>query len=99
MCAELNDVVVIDTVRTAFGRAGEKGFFWKTQAEDLCVPLVKAILRRNPSVKPEMIEDSIWGVTNQMKEQGGTLVVWSRCLPIWDGRFPDVPLTACAQAV
>ncbi len=73
MCAELNDVVVVDAVRTAFGRAGEKGLFWKTRAEDLCVPLVKAILRRNPSVKPGMIEDSIWGVTNQMKEQGGTL--------------------------
>lgn len=73
MCAELHEVVVIDGVRTAFGRAGEKGIFWKTRAEDLCVPLVKELLRRNPAVKPEMIEDSIWGVTNQMKEQGGTL--------------------------
>lgn len=73
MCAELRDVVVIDAVRTAFGRAGEKGIFWKTRAEDLCVPLVKALLSRNPAIKPEMIDDSIWGVTNQVKEQGGTL--------------------------
>jgi acetyl-CoA acyltransferase len=70
---DLQDVVVVDAVRTPFGRAGEKGIFWKTRAEDLCVPLVKALLERNPGVKPEMIEDSIWGVTNQMKEQGGTL--------------------------
>jgi acetyl-CoA acyltransferase len=73
VCAELNDVVVVDAVRTAFGRAGEKGIFWKTRAEDLCVPLVKALVNRNPPLKPEMIEDSIWGVTNQVKEQGGTL--------------------------
>jgi len=70
---ELRDVVVVDAVRTAFGRAGEKGIFWRTRAEDLCVPLVKALLKRNPSVRPGMIEDSIWGVTNQVKEQGGTL--------------------------
>ena len=70
MTRELNDVVVIDAVRTAFGRAGEKGIFWDTRAEDLCVPLVKALIARNLAVKPEMIEDSIWGVTNQVKEQG-----------------------------
>ena len=44
------------------------------RAEDLCVPLVKALLPdRNPTIKPDMIEDSLWGVTNQVKEQGGTL--------------------------
>jgi len=73
VCAELRDVVVVDAVRTPFGRAGEKGIFWKTRADDLCVPLVKALIHRNPPLRPEMIEDSIWGVTNQMKEQGGTL--------------------------
>jgi acetyl-CoA acyltransferase len=73
MSNKLSDVVVIDAVRTAFGRAGEKGLFWNTRAEDLCVPLLKALLERNPSVTPAMIEDSIWGVTNQVKEQGGTI--------------------------
>lgn len=73
MYAELRDVAIVDAVRTAFGRAGEKGVFWRTRADDLCAPLVKALLHRNPAVKPEMIEDSIWGVTNQVKEQGGTL--------------------------
>jgi acetyl-CoA acetyltransferase len=61
-----NEVVVVDAVRTVFGRAGEKGFFRNTRAEDLCVPLLKALIERNPAVKPEMIEDSIWGVTNQL---------------------------------
>ncbi len=88
MCAELNDVVVIDAVRTAFGRAGEKGIFWRTRAEDLCAPLVKALLERNPSVKPHMIEDSIWGVTNQMKEQGSTL---GRIVPMLAGLGWEIP--------
>ncbi len=73
MSRRSREVFVIDAVRTPFGRAGEKGIFWRTRAEDLCVPLVKALLDRNPAVKHSMIEDSLWGVTNQAKEQGGTL--------------------------
>ncbi len=88
MSNQLNDVVVIDAVRTAFGRAGEKGIFWNTRAEDLCVPLVKALIERNPSVTPAMIEDSIWGVTNQVKEQGGTI---GRMIPILAEWGWDIP--------
>ena len=88
MCAELRDVVVVDGVRTAFGRAGEKGIFWRTRAEDLCVPLVKALFKRNLFLKPEMIEDSIWGVTNQMKEQGGT---FGRMVPMLSDLGWEIP--------
>ncbi len=69
----LSQVVVVDAVRTAFGRAGEKGIFWNTRADDLVVPLLKALIERNPQITPSMIEDNIWGVTNQIKEQGGTI--------------------------
>ena len=88
MRRELNDVVVVDAVRTAFGRAGEKGIFWKTRAEDLVVPLLKALIKRNPKVSPDMIEDSIWGVTNQMKEQGGTLGRLVTMLADWGYEIP-----------
>ena len=88
MTRKLNEVVVVDAVRTAFGRAGEKGIFWNTRAEDLCVPLLKALIERNPAVKPAMIEDSIWGVTNQVKEQGGTI---GRMLPIMAEWGWDIP--------
>ena len=57
----VNEVVVVDAVRTAFGRAEEKGIFWNTRGEDLAVPLLKALIERNPKVSPNMIEDSIWG--------------------------------------
>jgi acetyl-CoA acyltransferase len=97
---ELNDVVVVDAVRTAFGRAGEKGIFWNTRAEDLCVPLIKALIERNPAVQPEMIEDSIWGVTNQVKEQGGTI---GRMIPIlaeWGWEIPGCSIDRmCASGL
>ncbi len=88
MAEKLQDVVVIDAVRTAFGRAGEKGIFWKTRAEDLCVPLLTALMERNPAVQPEMVEDSIWGVTNQIKEQGGTLGRMVTMLADWGWSIP-----------
>jgi acetyl-CoA acyltransferase len=97
---EINEVVVVDAVRTAFGRAGEKGIFWNTRAEDLCVPLLKALIERNPGLQPEMIEDSIWGVTNQVKEQGGTI---GRMLPIlaqWGWGIPGCSIDRmCASGL
>ncbi len=88
MARELKEVVVIDAVRTAFGRAGEKGIFWNTRAEDLCVPLLQALIERNPPLKPSMVEDIIWGVTNQVKEQGGTLGRMLSLLAGWGWEVP-----------
>jgi acetyl-CoA acyltransferase len=88
MGRELKEVVVIDAVRTAFGKAGEKGIFWKTRAEDLCTPLLKALIDRNPPMTPAMVEDVIMGVTNQMKEQGGTLGRMLSLLADWGWEVP-----------
>jgi len=67
------DVVVVDGIRTAFGRAGEKGFFWLTRADDMVVKVIRELLRRNPAVKPGMIEENVWGATTQEGDQGLTL--------------------------
>ena len=88
MGRELNDVVVVDAVRTAFGRAGEKGIFWNTRAEDLVVPLLRALIERNSRISPDMIEDNVWGVTNQVKEQGGTLGRLVTMLADWGYEIP-----------
>jgi len=73
MSGAVADVVVGAAVRTAFGKAGEKGIFWNTRADDLAVALLKALAERNPELCPDLVEDNIWGVTNQVKEQGGCL--------------------------
>jgi acetyl-CoA acyltransferase len=70
---ELREVVFVDGLRTAFGRAGPKGFFWKTRADDMGVKVVKELLRRNPSLPPERIGDVIFAATAQVGDQGLTM--------------------------
>jgi acetyl-CoA acyltransferase len=67
------DVVLVDGVRTAFGRAGEKGFFWFTRADDMVVKVIRELLRRNPQVKSDMVEENVWGATTQEGDQGLTM--------------------------
>lgn len=83
-----NDVLVIDAVRTAFGRAGEKGLFWKTRAEDMSVAVLQGLMKRNPRVSPDMVEDVIWGATNQIAEQGGTIGRMISMLADWGWNVP-----------
>jgi acetyl-CoA acyltransferase len=69
----LNEVVYVDGVRTAFGRAGPGGAFWKTRADDMAVKVVRELLRRNPSLPPERIDDVVLAATAQVGDQGLTL--------------------------
>ena len=73
MARELREVVYVDGVRTAFGRAGPKGFFWRTRADDMAVKVVRELLRRNPNLPPERIGDVIMAATAQVGDQGLTL--------------------------
>ena len=63
----------VDGVRTAFGRAGPKGIFWQTRADDMAVKVVRELLRRNPEIAPERIGDVIFAATAQVGDQGLTL--------------------------
>jgi acetyl-CoA acyltransferase len=70
---ELREVVYVDGVRTAFGRAGPAGLFWRTRADDMGVKAVRELLRRNPAIPPERIGDVIMAATAQVGDQGLTL--------------------------
>jgi acetyl-CoA acyltransferase len=70
---ELREVVYVDGVRTAFGRAGPKGVFWRTRADDLGVKVVRELLRRNPQLPAERIDDVVMAATAQVGDQGLTL--------------------------
>ena len=67
------EVVFVDGVRTPFGRAGEKGVFWRTRADDMGVKVVRELLRRSPELEPERIGDVILAATAQVGDQGLTL--------------------------
>jgi acetyl-CoA acyltransferase len=73
MARELREVVYVDGVRTAFGRAGPTGVFWRTRADDMAVKIVRELLRRNPEIAPERIGDAIFAATAQVGDQGLTL--------------------------
>src|ERR671917_1407377 len=73
MPRELNEVVFVDGVRTAFGKAGPGGIFWRTRADDMAVKVVRELLRRNPRLPPERIGDVILAATAQVGDQGLTM--------------------------
>jgi acetyl-CoA acyltransferase len=70
---ELREVFFVDGVRTAFGRAGQNGVFWRTRADDMAVKVTRELLRRNPELPPERIGDVILAATAQVGDQGLTL--------------------------
>ncbi len=73
MARALREVVFVDGLRTAFGKAGPGGWFWKTRADDMAVKAVRELLRRNPNVPAERIGDVIFAATAQVGDQGLTL--------------------------
>jgi acetyl-CoA acyltransferase len=65
--------VYVDGVRTAFGRAGPDGWFWRTRADDMAVKVVRALLQRNPRLPENRIDDVAFAATAQVGDQGLTL--------------------------
>jgi acetyl-CoA acyltransferase len=69
----LRDVVFVDGVRTPFGKAGENGIYAETRADDLVIKCVRELLRRNPSLPPERVDDVAIAATTQTGDQGLTI--------------------------
>ena len=69
----LRDVVFVDGVRTPFGKAGEKGIYAQTRADDLVIRCMRELLRRNPNLPKERVEEVAIAATTQIGDQGLTL--------------------------
>jgi acetyl-CoA acyltransferase len=67
------NVVFVDGVRTPFGKAGPKGLYAETRADDLVVRCIRELLRRNPSLPPERIDEVAVAATTQIGDQGLTI--------------------------
>ncbi|GAA0306237.1 acetyl-CoA C-acyltransferase FadA [Psychrosphaera haliotis] len=65
----MKNVVIIDCVRTAMGKA-RNGMFENVRAEDLSAAVMKSLLERNPKVDAAELDDVIWGCVMQTLEQG-----------------------------
>lgn len=62
----MREVVIVDAVRTPIGRY--KGVLKDVRPDDLAAIVIKALIERNLSVPPEMIEDVVFGNANQAGE-------------------------------
>jgi acetyl-CoA acyltransferase len=67
------DVVFVDGVRTPFGKAGPNGIYAQTRADDLIVRLIRELMRRNPQLPPERVDDVAVAATTQTGDQGLTI--------------------------
>lgn len=70
---ERHEVIFVDGVRTPFGRAGEKGMYWQTRADDLAVKALIGLLERNPNIPRDRFDDVAIAATTQAGDQGLTL--------------------------
>jgi acetyl-CoA acyltransferase len=68
---EVRDVVFVDGVRTPFGKAG--GMYANTRADDLVIRCLRELLRRNPQLPPDRIDDVAIAATTQTGDQGLTI--------------------------
>ena len=71
--ADQAEVVFVDGVRTPFGKAGDKGMYWNTRADDLVVKAIVGLLERNPNVPKDRIDDVAIAATTQAGDQGLTI--------------------------
>jgi len=67
------NVVFVDGVRTPFGKAKPDGYYARTRADDLVVKALRELLRRNPALPADHIDDVAIAATTQQGDQGLTL--------------------------
>jgi acetyl-CoA acyltransferase len=73
MSRSLREVVFVDGVRTPFGKAGPKGIYAETRADDLVVRVIRELMRRNPALPADRVDEVAIAATTQIGDQGLTL--------------------------
>jgi acetyl-CoA acyltransferase len=68
---QLREVVFVDGVRTPFGKA--KGLYAQTRADDLVIKCIRELMRRNPSLPPDRVDEVAIAATTQIGDQGLTI--------------------------
>ncbi len=71
MPRQLREVVFVDGVRTPFGKA--KGQYAETRADDLVIKCIRELMRRNPNLPPERVDEVAIAATTQIGDQGLTI--------------------------
>ncbi|HLR57749.1 MAG TPA: thiolase family protein [Beutenbergiaceae bacterium] len=82
------DVVLVDALRSPFGRARPDGLYAHTRADDIIVAVVRDLLRRNDAVPAAQIGEIAIAATTQEGDQGLTL---GRTVGLLAGLGTDIP--------
>ncbi|WP_209671374.1 thiolase family protein [Amycolatopsis magusensis] len=69
----MRNVAFVEGVRTPFGKAGDKGIYAGTRADDLVVKVIRELLRRHPELPPERVDEVAVAATTQTGDQGLTI--------------------------
>ena len=73
MPASPRNVVFVDGIRTPFGKAGDKGIYAQTRADDLVVACIRELLSRHPELPPDRVDEVAVAATTQIGDQGLTI--------------------------
>jgi acetyl-CoA acyltransferase len=84
--AERQNVIFVDGARTPFARA--KSLYADTRADDLVVKVIRELMRRNPNVPADRIDDVAIAAATQSGDQGMNI---GRSAALLSGLPPSVP--------
>ena len=73
MARTLREVVFVEGVRTPYGKAGDKGLYAQTRADDLVIRCIRELLARHPELPKDKVEEVAIAATTQIGDQGLTL--------------------------
>ncbi len=73
MARTLREVVFVEGVRTPYGKAGDKGIYAQTRADDLVIRCIRELLARHPELPKDKVEEVAVAATTQIGDQGLTL--------------------------
>ncbi|WIM95288.1 thiolase family protein [Actinoplanes oblitus] len=71
MPREVREVVFVDGVRTPFGKAG--GMYAETRADDLVIRCIRELIKRNPQLPTDRVDEVAIAATTQTGDQGLTI--------------------------
>ena len=94
----LREVVFVDGVRTPFGKAGEKGIYAQTRADDLVIKCIRELLRRHPELPKERVAEVAVAATTQIGDQGLTIGRVAALLSGLPNTTPGFASTGCVRA-
>jgi len=98
MADKLRDVFICDAARTPIGRYG--GSLAKVRTDDLGAIPIRALMKRNPKVDWEKLDDVFYGCANQAGEDNRNVARMSSLLAGLPGSVPGVMLNLlCASGL